>query len=173
MQLTHIFNNCQILFIRFCETDTWIDHDLIIGNPRIFCQFKRVFQIHQNILHKVMIVCILSVMHQTAGRICICDHLCHGRIVLQSPDIIDHICTCPQALSCHTGFVCIERNRYIKPLLDRLDHRQDTGKLLFIGKLCIALSCRFATNVYDRCTFLYHALCLSERRIQCIKLPTI
>ena len=71
------------------------------------------------------------------------------------------------------AIVCIERNRYIKPLLDRLDHRQDTGKLLFIGKLCIARSCRFATNVYDRCTFLYHALCLSERRIQCIKLPTI
>ena len=173
MHAFQFVDDLQIIFISLAKSDTRIKNDILIGDACFFCNVNGLLHIFQEICNKISVIRLFTVMHQTAWGIFSGDHACEIRIVLQSPDIVDQICSCVKCCLCHSTFVSVDRNRHIKVFLYHLDHRNHSGDLFLIGDQCITWSCGLATDINDRCSLFYHFLCMTHCPTLVVPFPAV
>ena len=169
MQSSYLTDCHQIVLIGLCKANARIQHDLIIRNPGFLRNRDRLPQVIQHIFHKIIVIHIVTIVHQAACHVVTRDHIRHLRIVFQSPDIVDQIRASLDRSLRYRALISIDRYRNVKLFLDCTDHRNHTSDLLLIRNLRISRARRLSTDINDRCTLFDHLLRMRKRCVQLIK----
>ena len=112
-------------------------------------------------------------MHQTAGSLISGNDRSHFRIIFQSPDVIDKICSVFQGFFRNTSLIGIYRDGDIKTPFYCFDNRKNTLDLLLCANRCMSRTCGFPTDIKNISTFGDHSFCMFQGMVHVVPFSTV
>ena len=99
-------------------------------------------QVVEEVVHKAVVVGVVPVVHEAAGKTGLRDELCHfAAVVSETADVVDEVGTRFNSFSRYSVLVGVYRDRYAEVFLDSLDDRRRPVYLLLVAYACAAGAC--------------------------------